>query len=293
MFKSKKAITVFAALGFLLANLVWAGGDSEKDIFAGLNRGERVTVFLKNNISYTGIIKSIISDKIEMDISYDDPVLKGSFSFRRRDIKNIQARVNISRSERERIEARKEQIKPDKNPNSKPEFEPAAPEAQPEKKELNEDEIIDLLNKFQPGELWSDKGYQDILDKNVFIRTDEENEFLENYQDWLKAIEMKKRQGDMDFFAKFLPEDGWGEEKHIELITRYIRLKIGLTAEEQEFVDKYEFWKKIRALYEEEQKNLQEIKPDEPETLTPPVLGENTPVEENSGDEEQPETPRE
>ena len=94
----------------------------------------------------------------------------------------------------------------------------------------------------------------------------------------------------MEFFKKFLPEKGWGEEKYSELITRYIRLKVGLTTEEQEFVDKYEMWKKTRPIYEEDQKKIQEEKKQELELAPSSATEEGQAAPENP-QEEQPQSP--
>jgi len=287
MTKSKALILVFLALITSVAFSIWAENKQDSDIFAGLRRGERVTIAIKNSLSYTGIIKSIIGDKIEIDISYDDPVLKGSFSFHSRDIKSILARSTFSRSEKDKIASEKEKKElerarelPPKTPDNK---EPAEPVNPTEKKELSESEILDLLNKFPQGEKWNGKTYEAIKDKNAFLRTAEEISFMENYQDWLKAIELKGKQGDMEFFKRYLPENGWGAEKHTELITKYIRLKIGLTPEEQEFVDKYELWKKLKAEYEEEQKKIQEEQNKQPAQEEEPAP-EEQPSEAPSGE---------
>lgn len=296
MSKSETIITAFVLLITGITFSIWAENKQDPDIFTGLRRGERVTVELKNNLSCTGIIKSIIGDRIEIDISYDDLVLKGSFSFHARNIKSILARSTFSKTEKDKIASEKEKKElerarelPPKTPDNEESAEPANPT---EKKELNEDELLDLLNKFPQGEKWNGKAYEAIKDKNAFLRTPEETSFMENYQNWLKAIELKGKNSDMEFFKKFLPEKGWGEEKYSELITRYIRLKVGLTTEEQEFVDKYEIWKKIRPIYEEEQKKKQEEDKKQEEEKksepTPPPATEEEPAQE---DQHPPESP--
>lgn len=288
MTNSKSYLIVLLALMTSIALSIWAENKQEQDIFAGLRRGERVTVTLKGNISYTGIIKSIINNKIEVDISYDDPVLKGTFSFRSWDIKSIMTRATLSRVERDRIAAEKDKKELERARELPPKIsgneEPTEPANPAEKKELNGDELLDLLNKFPQGEVWNSKTYQAIVDKNAFLRTPEETSFMENYQQWLKAIELKGKNSDMEFFKKYLPENGWGEEKYSELITRYIRLKVGLTAEEQEFVDKYEMWKKTMPVYEEEQKKIQEEEKKKSEPTPPPTIEEEQPAGSPSGE---------
>ncbi|MEW6026160.1 MAG: hypothetical protein AB1599_02550 [Planctomycetota bacterium] len=288
--KPRLFIAVFLALISSFAFSLRAEDKPNTDIIAGLKRGERVNIILKNNISYTGIIKSVISDRIEIDISYDDPVLKGSFSFRARDIKSIIARSTLSKAEKERIIAEKEKKDQERArelaPKTPAEDETAGPAGPAEKKELDDDELLGLLDKFPRGEKWNSKTYQSITGKDAFLRTPEEISFMENYQNWLKALELKEKNANLEFFKKYLPENGWGDEKYTELITKYIRLKVGLSAEEQEFVDKYETWKKTRIIYEAEQKKKQEEeKKKEEEKKTEPAP---QPAEEEKPAYEQP-----
>ena len=299
MEKLKIAIVVFIMLVAGITFSVWAEDKKDSDMLAELRRGERVTVTLKSNLVYTGIIKSIINNKIELDVSYDDPVLKGSFSFQARDIKSILARSTFSQIEKDRIAAEKEKNESERvrelPANNLVETKPSAPVETTEKKELSDEELLGLLKKFPQGEKWNGKTHETIKDKNAFLRTTEEDSFLENYQDWLKAIELNDKNGDIYFFKRFLPENGWGEDKYIELINRYANFKIGLNAEEQEFVDKYEICKKVRPIYEEEQKKIQEekVKEEEAKSLEPqlpPATEEEQPVPENS-QEKQPELP--
>ncbi|MDI6732815.1 MAG: hypothetical protein QME51_01450 [Planctomycetota bacterium] len=233
------------------------------DLFKGLRRGQRVIIVLNNNISYSGIIKSIIDNKIEIDVSYDDPILKGSFSFRTRNIKSIISLTSLNLEERKKMILAKESLTDTaKEKHSSMTTKPLDEEQEATdnaKTTSSDDEsqkrlAQELLSKFPPGETWNQKTYQTILDKNEFLRTPEEKDFLKNYNQWLKATELKEKEDRFSFFQRYLPENGWGEEKYTDLITKFIRLKIGLTSEEQEFVDKFELWKKTRIEYEEEKK---------------------------------------
>ncbi len=238
-------------------------------MFKGLSRGQRITIVLRHKVSYTGIIKSIIQNKIEIDISYDEPLLKGSISFNTRDIATIISRTYLSEREKKEILAQKDQvlstiiktpqnafsgIMPEQN---EPEEKPISPSADASLKSPDGEDtekLLELLNKFPPGAKWNQQYYQNIIDKNPILRTAEEISFLQAYKNWLKAQSLKDKQERFRFFERYLPEDGWGEEKYTELSTKYIRLKVGLSPEEQEFVDKFEVWKKTLSEYEEEQK---------------------------------------
>jgi hypothetical protein len=272
-------------------------GDDKKldqNIFKELQRGERVTIILNSGLSYTGIIKSIINNKIEIDISYDEPILRGSFSFHDKEIKSIQSRFSIGEALKEKIIEEKERTLPQL---TQPKHSPTTTTEQPNKGQNssstnqantngNNDEsekaiLLDLLRQFPPGKTWNAKTYETLSAENEILRTDEEKRFLDQYDLWLQAIALKEKIDRLDFFKRYLPENGWGADKHEELITKFIRLKVGLTPEEQEFVDKYETWKRARVEYEEEKKNQEENKkenntetnpsPSNPEENPPPT----------------------
>jgi len=239
-----------------------------QNIFKGLQRGERITIILNNGLAFTGIIKSIINNKIEIDISYDEPILRGSFSFHSKDIKSIKSRFSVGEAEKEKILSKKERDLTEQtqlNPlpktktNEANNEEPVTVTTQTKMDtDAEKEKLLDLLNQFPPGKIWNTKNHEIISDKNDFLRTAEEKSFLEQYHLWLKAIELKEKIDRLDFFKRFLPENGWGEDKHQELLSKYVRLKVGLTSEEQEFVDKFEIWKKARIEYEEEKKKQEE-----------------------------------
>ena len=277
---------LFVVLPLILFYAIHSGADDKKDtpsIFKGLNRGERITIILNNQLVFTGIIKSIINNKIEIDISYDEPILKGSFSFDSKDIKSIKSRFSIGEAEKEKIISNKEKALSEQNqpkqlpvPNTD-EINKEGPVTDTTQTKIDEEDentkkskLLDLLKQFPPGEIWNAKNYETISDKNAFLRTAEENNFLEQYNLWLQALELKEKIDRLDFFKRFLPENGWGDDKYQELITKYIRLKVGLTSEEQEFVANFGIWKQARIEYEEEKKKQEEEQKKNDTEITPP-----------------------
>jgi hypothetical protein len=274
---------LFVVLPLILFYAIHSGADDKKDtpsIFKGLNRGERITIILNNQLVFTGIIKSIINNKIEIDISYDEPILKGSFSFNSKDIKSIKSRFSISEELKEKIIADKEEAlatQTQKKPLPQPDLNGEKPVTDTTQTKIDEEDentrkskLLDLLKQFPPGEIWNAKNYETISDKNAFLRTAEENNFLEQYNLWLQALELKEKMNRSDLFKRFLPENGWGDDKYQELITKYIRLKVGLTPEEQEFVVNFGIWKQARIEYEEEKKKQEEEQKKNDTEITPP-----------------------
>jgi len=248
------------------------------DLYQKLQRGDRVTIVLKNQVSYTGIIKSIINDKIELDISYDDSVLKGSISFQDKDIASITSRISLTPEEKERILKLKET-----QPEAAPSSEAPAPtkvktETAPvEESAPSQEFLLALLTRFPPGENWNQDVYSKITSKNTFARTEEEKEFYNQYIFWQQAVELKQKLNRKDFYSNYPQQDGWGESKYQELLTKYARTGVPLNADEQGFINNYKLWQMARAEFEEEkaaqaekEKKEQQKNPPVPESATPP-----------------------
>ena len=81
---------------------------TQEDIFSGLNVGSRVEITLRTNRSFKGEVKTIRPDRITLDISYDDPSLKGEISFSKGDIKHIILLTPMSQTEKDKTLTRKE-----------------------------------------------------------------------------------------------------------------------------------------------------------------------------------------
>lgn len=225
----------------------------EKDIFAGLKIGDRIAVTLKNDRVFKGEIKVLRSDRVTLDISYDDLTLKGKISFFREDIKNITILMSLTQDEKNKELIRKrEQLK--KYRRQVEEHRPVLPEvkkkeislAEPKKteKEKEEERLLGLLKRFPLEAGWNEKRRTDILEKMLVFQTLEEKEFLKIYDDWKKAVELRAQLNRWNLLEKFPAEEGWGEEKHEELSSRFIRIGTALNAQEKEFVDNFEEWQK-------------------------------------------------
>ncbi|MBI4712047.1 MAG: hypothetical protein HY762_01875 [Planctomycetes bacterium] len=243
------------------------------DIFKGLKRGDRVKIILNNGNAFAGEIKVILKTKIEIDVTYDDPALSGTISFQKRDIKQIEVLSALEPAEKKSVtEQKKKAIKSITSTSSSSEPEETEPPTETiSEAEKEERELLSLLDKFPPGEVWSKKRLEEIKDANPLSRTAEEKEFLDVYEKWLKAQELVARKNRRELLTKFPPGADWNEDKFKDLSTRFVRLGVSLSKDEQEFVDKYSDWLKARVELEEEERKKKEQEAKEKETKeTPP-----------------------
>lgn len=263
-------INILLLAGFVLPSLA----ENENDIFCGLKRGMRVKIIVKNNNSFTGEIKNIVKDKIELNISFDSPLLIGTISFYKKEIKVIENLYSYDIAKKKEIIQKKGQdlatyinrIEPKEYdllslPEEKPQSEVA---------ESEEEQLLKLLEQFPSDAGWNKKRLKEIQEKNPALRTEEEAEFLVNYDSWLQAQEIKKRAERKALLEKFPPEDGWNEEKHRKLVSKPIVLHIRLTVDEQEFVDRFSDWQQaLEERTEEERKQEEEESQKIPPTVEP------------------------
>ena len=234
-----------------------------KDIFANLKRGDRVTIILNNDATFSGEIKNIVKDKIEIDVSYEEFGLTGTIAFDRKDIKAI---INLQPLD----DSTKKEIKSQKKTAAKKyqaelprkEASTGVTEAEETKSQDEEVLLLSLLDKFPPGKAWNKQRYEEINATAFYLQTDEEKEFINQYELWLKAQAFKEKIDRRALRQKFLPGNGWSEEKFKDLSTKFVRTGVALSAEEHEFINKYPDWIKAQAEYEEEQKEEEEAKKD-------------------------------
>jgi hypothetical protein len=276
----RTAILLLACLSTVLYS-----ADDDQDIFSGLKIGSSIRIIIHNDNSFTGEVTSIVKDKIGIAVSCGTPVLIGTISFYKKEIKTIEKLNPYGLSEKKTLASQKKE----EPINYTQEGEPPQPE-NPEPEEdtassptaMSDEEMLKLLDQFPPGDDWNENRRDNILHKNAPLRTPDENAFLTNYDSWLTGQEIKARLDRKALFEKFSPDKGWTEEKYKGLSSRRIVLHQSLTSEEEEFVNRFSDWQQAQKEYEEQQKgNTPEITPEEPKE------SEETPEEPNeeSGEE--------
>ncbi|MFA5794652.1 MAG: hypothetical protein WC980_06255 [Candidatus Brocadiia bacterium] len=239
----------------------------QKDVFAGLKRGERVTIILNNRNTFTGEVKYIIKDKIELDITFDSPTLMGTMSFTRKDIKEIRKLDALDETDKTEIKnTKKAEAKKNKATavNKTYASEPSAPESS-ESYSQDESKLLALLDKFPPGKVWNKTRYEEIKAASINIQTSEEKEFLAVYENWNKAIAIKEKTNRKNLLEQFPPGPEWNENKFNELSTKFSRIHVMLTETEQEFINKYPDWVLAKVEAEEEKKKQEEAEKEQSE----------------------------
>jgi hypothetical protein len=248
---------------------------ADEDIFSGLNIKDNINVILKNGNGVKGMVRYITKDKVVVDISYADPDLKGTITVYKKDIRMIDSLLALTDIERKkmmqekesRLKKYREEIKsiPKIEQENSPESKREKPVITEESSE--EEKLAILLVKFPPEKGWDEKKKNYILEKMEVSRTDEEKEFIKVFDEWRKAIEVKSKTERQSILEMFPPEKGWSKEKYQEISTRWARIKVGRTEEEQDFVSKFSQWEKA---LEEKKKQEEEQKKENVETEKQP-----------------------
>lgn len=260
-------IKYFLLLGLFVGFLVNGLIAKEKDIFAGLKVNDHVAITIKNGHTFSGIVKSIEKTKIVLDISYDSPDLKGKITFYKDNIKTIESLMSLTETDKKEIisakNERQKNSQPDNNESNKEVTETGneEPKPTPEEKprfESERERLLALLEQFPPNEGWGIGKKDDIMQKVESLRSDAEKEFLKVFDDWTKGLALKEKDDFKALLEKFPPEKGWGKEKYQEITTRIARIRVGPTAEENEFVTNFANWEK--ALEEKKKEEAAEEK---------------------------------
>lgn len=247
----KKYFFPFVLCG-IISLITLAEEETKPDIFSDLKLNDRIEITLKNGKSFSGLVKTLTRAKITLDISYDDPDLKGTMTFDKKNIKDIKNLPRLDEAEKKRIiseKARRDEaylkaLKKQPPPGEEKPSEVTEPPTEKTNEEKEEERLRALLKKFPPEAGWNEARKIDISEKMTLARRKEEQEFLEVYNDWVKALELKAKEDRRLLLEKFPQEKGWGEEKYLEISTRIARIHVGPSAEEQEFINKYEDWKR-------------------------------------------------
>jgi hypothetical protein len=245
-----------------------------------------VEIVLKNGRAFKGVITESNPDHITLDLSADNPKLRGTVTLDRVNIKSerkikrfdektiaklreerdkaLQALAQAEAERKSRIEKEEKErrkIKDTADNEKRKEKDKGDLQSEQEKlKQLNEG--YKLLEKFDP-DIWGPK-YSELLTK--FIRTgaalsDEEKEFLDNYETWKLARdhrnESNRKLNDGLGLLKEFPSDEWGEAKYNE-IEKKLSEGAPLSEQERKFYKNYDLWKIGKEHMDAQEKKSQE-----------------------------------
>jgi hypothetical protein len=259
----------------------------DADLFANIKINDHIRITPKTGTPVSGIVKAINKEKITLDVSYDEPDFDGNISVYKNNIRKIEDLGSLTDAEKEQVETEKkerlektwresEPAAPPKELAAKESVTPASQEESDKEKER--EKLMVILKKFNPDDGWNTEKKADILKKIEVLRGADEREFLKIYDDWLKALELKAMLDRRTLVEKF-PPDKWNKQRYDEITSRFTRMHVGPSREEQEFVDKYKEWEKgveENKIEEEEAKKKEEEEESEKKTETTPALQEES-----------------
>jgi hypothetical protein len=220
-----------AALFLLLAALPAAAADP----FEGLKRLDRVTVTDRDGDTVRGIVRSILKGRLALQIEGREG-LTGSLVFERKSVRKIEKTGTASEEE---LKAASEPPRPP--PEGFVEPEPREPKAVPVAPAP-----WPVLDAFPP-DAWSVARRDEIAAKDTYLRSAEEREFLARFGEWTSAIERREKAAQAALLQKFPPGEKWNESACHRLRFTLAILGRELTAEEREFVENFEAWKRAGA----------------------------------------------
>ena len=265
---SMKYIIFLILLSGILVNALIA---KEEDIFSTLKINDHVVLTIKNGHVFSGIIKYMKKDRIILDVSYDDPALKGTITFYRDNIKNIESLMPLTDVEKKRIISEKEsRLKSYRQEIKEKKAEVLVETAPQPAEEIDQENLSALLEKFPPEDGWSLQKKNDILQKVESLRSEDEKEFLTVFDDWSKALALKGKEDQASLLEKFPPGKVWSKEKYTEITTRIARIKVGPSKEEQEFVDNFDAWEKALEEKKQEEAAKEKQEPEQKEEQPSP-----------------------
>ncbi|MBI5359231.1 MAG: hypothetical protein HZA48_01455 [Planctomycetes bacterium] len=211
------------------------------DIFAGIQPGDDLQITLKNKNIFKGTVEDISDSSIKIDISNFDEKMTGFIVLNKSQIKKIKQLKALTEKDIESIESKRTLFKEKYSGN--------LPVVSAKKDNTADESAKDsktLLEKFPPDKGWGKEKYNDLLQLAEGKLTDEEKEFLEKYEDWVLEKKQAEDKKSDDLLKKFPPDKGWGQDKYDSLSLQFATVGTSLTGEEQEFVDKFENWKKAK-----------------------------------------------
>jgi hypothetical protein len=210
-----------AALALLLALPAFAA-----DPFEGLKRLDRVAVTAKGGELVRGIVRSVIKGRLSIQIEGREG-LTGTIVFERKSVAKVEKTGTATEEELKAL-AEPPQLDGLVEPEKKSEtVEPAPPPPRP------------VLEAFPAG-TWSRKLHDTISGKDAYLRSPEEREFLERFEEWREALEGRVRLARRRLGEIFPPDDGPPEATYGRLIRTLAVVGRELDANEREFVETYE-----------------------------------------------------
>ena len=241
---------------------------AEDDVFAGLKRGELVQITVKDGGMFKGVVKSVVGDNLKLELRSDTGDVAGSMVFEKADIRKIvrlgMAKEPTPKEKPDEVEKPKDGDKPKNGEEPKNGGEPKNGEKEP----TAEERATAAVAKFPPPD-WSEARKAEIEAMDEWKRSEAEREFLACYADWQAGMEIKAKESRRELLVTYPPKDGWGEEKYKALKNMMNVLGRAMTAAEQEFVDRFEDWKKALAEFEEATKEPEPKKEEEPKEDEP------------------------
>ncbi|MCC6740054.1 MAG: hypothetical protein IT452_13485 [Planctomycetia bacterium] len=214
--------------------LLLAGSAFAADPFEGLKRLDRIVVTDQDGDATRGVVRSIVRGRLALQVEAREG-LTGTLVFERKSVSKVEKTGT----------ATEEELKALSEPP--PSLEGLVePEEKPEAVEPPPDPPRPVLEAFPPG-AWSLKRRDEIAAKDAFLRTAEEREFLERYDEWVEALESAARWAKRRL-DEFFPEDDESQEATYDRL-RHVPAVIGreLDPNELDWVAAYEAWLKARA----------------------------------------------
>jgi hypothetical protein len=219
-----------AAALFILLTLPAAAADP----FEGLKRLDRVAISDKDGDTVRGIVRSVVRGRLSLQIEGREGVI-GSLVFERKSVAGVEKLGTATEEELKAISELpprpREGFAEPERPEPKPE--PIPPTPRP------------VLEAFPPG-AWSAARRDEVAEKDTYLRSSEEREFIERFGEWSAAMKAREREEGEALLARFPPGEDWNDTVFERLRRTTAVIGRELTNAEREFVDSHERWKAAR-----------------------------------------------
>lgn len=212
---------------FLLLALPAAAADP----FEGLKRLDRVAITDKDGDTVRGIVRSVVRGRLSLQIEGREGVI-GSLVFERKSVAGVE---KLGTATDEELKAISELPPPPREGFAEPE--PPEPKPAPVPPPPRP-----VLEAFPPG-TWSTARRDEVAEKDTYLRSSEEREFMERFGEWSAAMRAREREEGEALLARFPPGEDWNDAVFERLRRTTAVIGRELSSAEQEFVDRYERWK--------------------------------------------------